>query len=98
VAVNNPATCDTAVTPTPQRSLASRRRPLAGPYSVTGKDAESKSRIDLMLSTIRRPGCDTGARMDAWAVQIDSMKFTSLHVTSPVCYYFVGGGGLRCAI
>ena len=31
-----------------------------------------------MLSTLRRP-CDAGARLDAFAVQLDSIKFTSAH-------------------
>src|SRR5579859_1985645 len=78
---NDPAGCSTCVVEgvgngcktnaSPQRSLASRRRPLAGIYSWTGQDAESRARLDLMLSTLRRP-CDDGAKIDAWAVIMSS--------------------------
>jgi hypothetical protein len=78
VSVNNPATCASFMG-TSQRSIASRHRPLAGIYSSSGRDAESLRRIDLMLSTLRR-SCDSGARIDAWSVQIDSIRFTSRYL------------------
>jgi hypothetical protein len=59
-----------------QRSIASKRRPMAGIYSASGQDAESRRRIDFMLSMLRRP-CSSGARLDAFAIQLDSIKFTS---------------------
>jgi hypothetical protein len=74
---NDPSTC-TMFAGSLQRSIASRRRPLAGIYSSTGRDDESKARIDLMLSTLRRP-CDAGGRFDAFAIQLDSIMFTSAH-------------------
>ena len=61
-----------------QRNIASRGRPLAGIYSSSGADEESRRRIDLMLSTIRRP-CDEGARIDAFAIQLNGLRNTSLH-------------------
>ncbi len=61
-----------------QRWIASKRRPLAGIYSSTGRDDESRKRIDLMLSCVRRP-CDSGARLDAFLLQLDSVKFTSAY-------------------
>ncbi|MFL5312759.1 MAG: carboxypeptidase regulatory-like domain-containing protein [Myxococcales bacterium] len=82
VATNDPTSCNTAATSTPQRFVASRRRPLAGVYSSSGRDAESLRRVDLMLSTLRR-SCDDGARIDAWSVQIDSIRDTSRHPTNP---------------
>jgi hypothetical protein len=75
VTVNDPRTCATA-SGASERVIASRHRPLAGIYSSSGRDDESRRRVDLMLSTLRRP-CDDGARIDAWSVQIDSIRFTS---------------------
>ena len=75
---NDPATCADFPGAGLQRSIASKRRPLAGIYSGTGGSAESDNRIDLMLSTLRRP-CDPGARLDVWLPQLDSIKFTSAH-------------------
>jgi MYXO-CTERM domain-containing protein len=65
-----------------QRAIASRGRPLAGVYSSAGRDEESARRIDLMLSTIRRP-CDEGARLDAFAIQLNGLRNTSLHPGNP---------------
>jgi hypothetical protein len=64
-----------------QRWIASRRRPLAGIYSSSGRDEESLRRIDLMLSCVRRP-CDLGGRLDAFLLQLDSVKFTSAYPTN----------------
>lgn len=75
---NDPATCADFPGAGKQRSIASKRRPMTGIYSSSGRDAESKRKVDLVLSTIRRP-CDDGARLDAFAVQLDSIKFTSAH-------------------
>jgi len=36
----------------------------------------------LMLSMLRRP-CDDGAKIDAWAVQIDTIKFSSRYPNNP---------------
>jgi len=74
--VTAPASCADFPGAGLQRSIASRRRPLAGIYSSSGRDDESRARIDLMLASGRRP-CDPGARIDAWAIQLDSVKFTS---------------------
>ena len=92
IAVNDPATCDTCVlrgqnnvclqTGAPQRVIASRRRPLAGIYSASGRDAEGLSHIDLFLSQIRR-ACDDGAKLDAWSIQLLGTAPTSLHTASP---------------
>jgi MYXO-CTERM domain-containing protein len=65
-----------------ERNVASRGRPLAGIYSSSGADEESRRRIDLMLSTIRRP-CDEGARIDAFAIQLNGLRNTSLHPSNP---------------
>jgi len=65
-----------------ERSVASRGRPLAGIYSSSGADEESRRRIDLMLSTIRRP-CDQGARIDAFAIQLNGLRNTSLLPGNP---------------
>jgi MYXO-CTERM domain-containing protein len=73
---NDPSTCADFQSAGLQRSIASKRRPMAGIYSATGRDAESLRRIDFLLSMLRRP-CSSGARLDAWAVQLDSIKFTS---------------------
>lgn len=73
---NDPATCQDFPGAGLQRSIASKRRPLAGIYSSSGRDAESLRRVDLMLSTLRRP-CDRAGGFDAWAIQIDSVRFTS---------------------
>jgi hypothetical protein len=73
---NDPSTCVDFASAGLERSIASKRRPMAGIYSASGKDAESLRRIDFMLSMLRRP-CSSGARLDAWAIQLDSIKFTS---------------------
>ena len=78
VAVNDPTSCG-SYSGSSQRQVASRHRPLAGLYSSTGRDDESLRRIDLMLSTLRRP-CDDGARIDSWSVQLDSIRFTSRYL------------------
>jgi len=83
IVVNNPDVCNTDVTPTPQRWVASKRRPLAGIYSASGRDKEGLSRIDLMLSCVRR-GCNDDAKIDAWSVQIDSIRFTSRYPSNPM--------------
>jgi hypothetical protein len=63
-----------------QRDIASRFRPLAGIYSSSGRDEEGLARIDLMLSNVRRPCAgDVGARIDAYAVQLDGTIHSSLH-------------------
>jgi hypothetical protein len=90
----NPSACDTCIlqgagdaclqTGAPQRSFASRRRPLAGIYSASARDLEGRRRVDLMLSTLRRP-CDDGAKVDTWAVQIDGTHNTSLNPGNPSC-------------
>jgi hypothetical protein len=67
-----------------QRDIASRYRPLAGIYSSAGRDDESRARIRLALSTVRRSCAnDVGARVDAFAIQLDGTKYTSLHTGSP---------------
>lgn len=91
---SNPATCSTCVlrgasdaclqTGTYERSNASRRRPLAGIYSASAKDAEGLRRVDLMLSNLRRP-CDDGAKLDAWTVQLDGTYATDAHASNPSC-------------
>lgn len=73
---NDPPTCADFEDAGLQRDIASRRRPLAGIYSSSARTDESKRRIDLMLSCVRRP-CDSGARLDSFVVQLDSVKFTS---------------------
>lgn len=78
----DPTQCDTSVTSTPERRIASKYRPLAGVYSVTARDTESQRRIELMLSQARR-ACDSGARIDAWAIQLNNVKFTSAHPSNP---------------
>ncbi|MGH7328426.1 MAG: hypothetical protein ACREJX_08755, partial [Polyangiaceae bacterium] len=91
---SNPATCSTCVlrgandaclqTGTYERNNASRRRPLAGIYSASAKDAEGLRRVDLMLSTLRRP-CDDGAKLDAWTLQLDGTYATDAHASNPTC-------------
>jgi len=68
-----------------QRNISSRRRPLTGIWSGTGRDDESRRKIDLMLSMLRRPGCrlDDGAKLDAWTMQNNSIKFSSKYVANP---------------
>jgi hypothetical protein len=67
-----------------QRDIASRYRPLAGIYSSSGRDAESQNRIRLTLANARRPCAgDVGARIDAFAIQLDGTHFSSLHSQSP---------------
>jgi hypothetical protein len=75
---NDPATCGDFPDAGRQRVVASKRRPLAGIYSSSARDDESKRRIDLVLSCVRRP-CDSGARLDSFIVQLDSVEFTSRH-------------------
>ncbi len=75
---NDPSKCAAFEDAGEQRWIASMRRPLAGIYSSSGRDEESKRRIDLMLSCTRRP-CDLGARLDAFLLQLDSVKFTSAY-------------------
>jgi hypothetical protein len=94
VATNDPATCSTCVlkgtgdaclqTGASQRDMASRRRPLAGIYSASAQDTEGLRRVDLMLSNIRR-ACDDGAKIDAWAVQMNGTHDTSAHPGNPSC-------------
>ncbi len=69
----------------PQRKISSRRRPLTGIWSGTGRDDESKHKIDLMLSMVRRPGCrsDDGAKLDVWAIQNNSIKLSSKYLANP---------------
>src|SRR5262252_2530842 len=45
---NNPATCADFPGAGLQRSIGSKRRPLAGIYSSSGRTDESRRRIDLM--------------------------------------------------
>src|SRR5262249_28132526 len=68
-----------------QRRISSRRRPLTGIWSGTGRDTESQRKVDLMLAMLRRPGCrsDDGAKLDAWTMQNNSIKFSSKYVSSP---------------
>ena len=75
---NDPSKCADFQDAGRQRWIASKRRPLTGIYSSTGRTDESRKHIDLMLSCVRRP-CDLGARLDAWVVQLDSVKFTSAY-------------------
>lgn len=75
---NDPSTCADFQDAGRQRWIASKRRPLAGIYSSSGRDDESRKRIDLMLSCVRRP-CDLGGRLDAFLLQLDSVKFTSAY-------------------
>src|SRR5262249_39483061 len=65
--------------------ISSRRRPLTGIWSGTGRDTESARKLDLMLAMLRRPGCraDDGAKLDAWTMQNNSIKFSSKYVASP---------------
>jgi hypothetical protein len=81
IVTNNPAECS-EYNGTDQRIIASKRRPLAGIYSSTGQTEESLARVDLMLSNLRKPS-DDGAKIDAWAVQLSSLQFSSLHTTTP---------------
>jgi hypothetical protein len=69
----------------PQRKISSRRRPLTGIWSGTGRDDESKRKLDLMLSMVRRPGCrtDDGAKLDVWAIQNNSIKLSSKYLANP---------------
>jgi hypothetical protein len=78
VAVNDPNAC-VSVNGRQERAIAATQHPLAGIYSSSARDAEGRQRVDLMLSTLRRP-CDPGARVDAWSVQMNSVKFSSAHV------------------
>ena len=92
VQTNDPATCNTCLlygagdvclqTGAPQRDVASRRRMLAGPYSASALNVEGRRRVDLMLSNVRRP-CDDGAKIDAWAVQLNGTHSTALHPKNP---------------
>ena len=68
-----------------QRQISSNYRPLAGIYSSSGLDREGQSRIDLMLSTLRKdPNCDHGhAQLDAWSVQLESIQLSSRYVLNP---------------
>eukprot|EP00026_Physarum_polycephalum_P006832 Phypoly_transcript_06885.p1 GENE.Phypoly_transcript_06885~~Phypoly_transcript_06885.p1 ORF type:complete len:313 (+),score=25.68 Phypoly_transcript_06885:161-1099(+) len=83
---SEPQTCSKGnnysyVFPSPQRFVASKRRPLAGIYSSSARDAEGMARVDLMLSNIRRT-CDGGAnaRLDSWCVQQNSIHFSSRYL------------------
>src|ERR1035441_10358035 len=64
---NAPNTCADFQDAGRQRDIASRRRPLAGIYSTSARNAESKRHMDLVLSTVRRT-CDPGARLDSLIV------------------------------
>ncbi len=75
---DDPSTCADFHDAGRQRWIASKRRPLAGIHSSSARTAESIARIDLMLSCVRR-SCDLGARLDAFLLQLDSVKFTSAH-------------------
>jgi hypothetical protein len=68
-----------------QRKISSRRRPLTGIWSGTGRDVESQHKLDLMLAMLRRPGCraDDGAKLDAWTMQNNSIKLSSKYVANP---------------
>jgi hypothetical protein len=120
----NEGTSFTYAFPNEQRNVASKRRPLAGIYSASARDAEGTirgrektketfdqyklffpflffifllflfillplffclglARVDLMLSHLRRP-CDGGAnaRLDAWAVQQNSIYGSSKYLKS----------------
>ena len=70
---------------TSHRVIASRRRPITGIWSGTGRDAESQRKLDLMLAMLRRPGCraDDGARLDAWTTQNNTIRFSSKYVANP---------------
>jgi hypothetical protein len=94
VTTNAPATCSPCVlkgtgdvcleSGAPQRDTASRRRPLAGIYSASALDGEGLRRVDLMLSGVRR-ACDDGAKIDAWAVQMNGTRDTPAHPANPSC-------------
>ncbi|HEX8790120.1 MAG TPA: hypothetical protein VF765_04155 [Polyangiaceae bacterium] len=94
VATNDPSTCSDCIlkgagdtclqTGASQRDMASRRRPLAGIYSASALDTEGLRRVDLMLSNVRR-ACDDGAKIDAWAVQMNGTNNTSLHPNNQSC-------------
>jgi hypothetical protein len=83
-----PATCSGSGEPAScvagERDVASKYRPLAGVYSSSGRDPDGKARIDLMLSNVRRScSADVGARIDAFAIQLDGTEFSSLHSAQP---------------
>ncbi len=71
--------------PDGQREISSNFRPLAGIYSSSGLDAESLARIDLMLSTLKKPNtCDYGhAQLDAWSIQLESIQLSSRYKPNP---------------
>jgi hypothetical protein len=68
-----------------QRNISSNYRPLAGIYSSSGRNQESLSRIDLMLSTIKKAdSCDHGhAQLNAWSIQLESIQLSSRYVSNP---------------
>jgi hypothetical protein len=79
-------------TSTPQRQIASRRRPLAGIYSSSAKDNEGLARLTLQMSIIRQKCFQRGiggnsfdAGVDAMSPQMDSIQFTSKYPTNPQC-------------
>ena len=79
-------------TATPQRQIGSKRRPLAGIYSSSGKDLESQARITLQLSLIRQTcftrgpgGNSVDAGLDAWCVQQNSVYFSSNYPNNYQC-------------
>ena len=68
-----------------ERQISSNFRPLAGIYSSSGLDREGQTRIDLMLSILRKdPNCDHGhAQIDAWSVQLESIELSSRYLPNP---------------
>lgn len=91
IPTSNPAVCNEGTSFTEsfsdeERYIASKRRPLAGIYSASARDAKSLARVDLMLSSVKR-SCDGGAnaRLDAWSVQQCSIHFTSKYGRSTIC-------------
>ena len=79
-------------TSTPQRQIASKRRPLNGIYSASAKDNEGKARLTLQMSILRQScftrgssGTSFDAGVDAMAPQQDSIQFTSKHPSNQQC-------------
>ncbi len=68
-----------------QRNISSNYRPLAGIYSSSGLNEESRARIDLMLTTLKKSAsCDYGhAQLNAWSIQLESIQLSSRYRPNP---------------
>jgi len=75
-ATHDPAACAPYYGFGDHRQVASYFRPLVGPYSSSGQDAESRAKRDLDLGLLRRPS-DPRARLDAWIVELYTLGYTS---------------------